>query len=331
MFREGNNPQDTTGLKIDTLFLKAGFINRKSDSDNLFISNNQISQSQVNVSDSLIICPRNHFAFITFADSGTTLRISKNPDVEGFPTLFINSVKQLQQKHYAILKQELKDGKSIQPNNLYSDWILFIILTSAFLFSLVRSTSRSLIQNIFKSITYLGFRTDISWDIGGLFHWQSTLINLASFLNIGLFIYFIQRYYNLIQIPLPQIVIWFSLFLLVIAVITSRHFVCLITGSISGEIVAFREYLYGIYQTYRLLGLILFVFIILISYTSFLSPEIYFLAGFIILSILYLFRIIRLLIIFINRHIPIFYFILYLCALEILPAFILIKLLTGSK
>jgi hypothetical protein len=310
MFGEGNNPQDSTGQKIDALFLKAGLISQKSDS--------------------LLICPRNYFADITFSDSGKTLKINKGFTVDNFPLLYIKSVKQLQQKQYFILKQELKEGTKIQGNNIYSDWILFIILASAFLFSLIKSTSKSLIQNIFKSITYLGFRADISRDIGGLFHWQSTLVNLASFLNISLFIYFIQHYYNLIQVPFPQIFLWLAILLIVIFVITARHFVCIITGNISGEIEAFREYLYGIYQIYRLLGLILFVFIIFISFTSFASPVIYFTSAYIIISVLYFFRIIRLLIIFINRHIPIFYFILYLCALEIMPAVVLVKFFKGS-
>jgi hypothetical protein len=331
MFREGYNRQDTTGPGIDALFLNAGLTNQKSDSDSLLVQQTQVSLSLENTPDNLVVCPRNHFAFITFADSGTTLRISKKNNIDGFTSLFIKSSQRLKQEKYTILQQQVKEGENVQSDNIYSDWILFIILASAFLFSLIRSTSRSIIYNIFKSISYLGFRNDISWDIGGLFHWQSTVTNLASFLNISLFIYYIQHYYNLITAPIPQILLWFLLFVVVIAVITLRHFVCTVTGNISEETEAFREYLYGIYQTYRLLGLILFVFNILISYTSFISTNFYFIAGLIIMAILYLFRIIRLLIIFINRNISKFYFILYLCALEILPVFALIKFFTGSK
>jgi hypothetical protein len=44
---------------------------------------------------------------------------------------------------------------------------------------------------------------------------------------------------------------------------------------------------------------------------------------------MYLIRVIRLIIIFLNRNISIFYLILYLCALEILPVLIVIKYFTG--
>ena len=45
--------------------------------------------------------------------------------------------------------------------------------------------------------------------------------------------------------------------------------------------------------------------------------------------LMYSIRVIRLLIIFLNRNISIFYLILYLCALEILPVLIVVKYFTG--
>ena len=331
MFREGNNPQDSTGLKIDALLLKAGFINQISDTSICINDSTRITFPGAIKSDSLTICPRNPYSYLTFADSVTPLRISEQSVYEEFPLLFVNSVKQLNQKHYTILKKQLRDGADLQVKSIYSDWILIVIFISAFIYALLRSTSRSIFQSILKSVTLKTFRSDNSREIGGLFHWQSTLVNLASFLNIGLFIYFIQDFNNLIQVSFPQVFLWFAFFFLVVIAITIRHLVCHVTGNISGEEEAFREYLYGIYQMYRLLGLILFIFIILISFTSFLSPTVYFTAGLVVTLILYLLRIIRLIIIFINRHLPIFYYILYLCALEILPAVVLIKIFSGSN
>ena len=52
-------------------------------------------------------------------------------------------------------------------------------------------------------------------------------------------------------------------------------------------------------------------------------------AGIIIIGLMYLIRVVRLLIIFLNRNISIFYLILYLCALEILPGLIIVKYFTG--
>lgn len=301
MFSEGINLQDTTELKTDSF------------------------------SDSLLVCPRNHFAYLSFGDTVNPLRVSEKNFSDRFPTLYLRSSRLLKQQQYYALKQQLREGKEYERENKFGDWTLIIIVISAFLFSVIRSHSRTLIQNIFKSVTFTGFRNDISRDIGGLFQWQSTIINLASFLNISLFAYLIMNYLNPLQVAFHQVFLWLLFFLIIITAITMRHFVCLITGNLSGEIEAFREYLYGIYQMYRLLGLILFVLIVILLYTSLFPVDYYLVAGIVLVSVLYFIRIIRLLIIFINRRIPIFYFILYLCALEILPVVVLIKFLTGSN
>jgi hypothetical protein len=91
----------------------------------------------------------------------------------------------------------------------------------------------------------------------------------------------------------------------------------------------FREYLISVYQSYRFSAVFLFIIIILIFYTSLIAVGDLIIAGLIIVGIMYLIRVIRLLIIFINRSISIFYLILYLCALEILPVLIIAKYFTG--
>ena len=65
------------------------------------------------------------------------------------------------------------------------------------------------------------------------------------------------------------------------------------------------------------------------SYTRILPVRDFVEAGIIVLGFMYLVRVIRLLIIFLNRNISIFYLILYLCALEILPVLIVVKYFTG--
>jgi hypothetical protein len=100
-------------------------------------------------------------------------------------------------------------------------------------------------------------------------------------------------------------------------------------GNLSGQTEAFNEYLVTVYQSYRFVSIILFVLVILITYTVFIPQKICVIAGFIVLAIFYVFRVSRLFLIFKKRDISILYLILYLCALEILPVLILIKYFTG--
>jgi hypothetical protein len=176
---------------------------------------------------------------------------------------------------------------------------------------------------------FRGINDPFSRDIGGLFHWQSTILNLISFLIIALFSYSAASYNDFIPFGIKGIVFWFISLGIIITAITLRHMVCIITGNASGEKEVFREYLLGVYQSYRLSALFLFVLIILMSYTVFFSAKVYFISGIIVIGLMYLIRVIRLFIIFINQNISIFYLILYLCALEILPVVISVKYFTG--
>jgi hypothetical protein len=116
---------------------------------------------------------------------------------------------------------------------------------------------------------------------------------------------------------------------IIVSGITLRHFICRITGNLSGESEVFNEYLIGVYQSYRFCSLIIFVLVVLLVYTAFLPPDIYFFSGLVVLLIMYIYRVLRLFLIFIKKDISIFYLILYLCALEILPVLILLKYFTG--
>ncbi len=131
------------------------------------------------------------------------------------------------------------------------------------------------------------------------------------------------------QRPSPAIRFWIISVLIIISAVTIRHFVCLITGAVSGEREVFKEYLNNIYQFYRFSAAPLFVVTVFMSYTTILSLNTLYTTGIIILGILYLIRVLRLLIIFINKNISLFYLILYLCALEILPVLVSMKYISG--
>ena len=114
------------------------------------------------------------------------------------------------------------------------------------------------------------------------------------------------------------------------AAVTLRHFTCVITGAVSGRAGGIQGISAWVFTS--LTDSVLFSFLSL----SFLCliPRIFpvnnlIISGLIIVGIMYLIRVIRLFIIFLNRNISIFYLILYLCALEILPVLISVKYFTG--
>jgi Domain of unknown function (DUF4271) len=280
-------------------------------------------------SDTTTVCPRNSIADPTFYDFNNFILRLGFGTYKQFPFIFTEKVRQQEREEKALLIKQLKPGNDIPPQPLHADWMILIIIVVVFLYSLVKDVSRNLSPGFSRFFLFRGVNDPVSRDSGGLFHWQSTILNLISFLVIGLFGYSAASFYNLIPIGFKGIILWLIAFGVISVAITLRHIACVITGVTSGEQEAFTKYLLGIYQSYRFGALFLFVIVILISYTRILPVRNLMITGIFILGLMYLIRVIRLLIIFLNRNISIFYLILYLCALEILPVLIVVKYFTG--
>jgi hypothetical protein len=280
-------------------------------------------------SDTTSVCPRNSIADITFHDFNNFVFRLDYAKYEQFPFILVEKARNHQKEERTWLMKHLKQGMEIPANPLHPDWMIIIMLAATFLFSLVKSNSKRMMPYFERVFLFRGKNEPASRNVSGIFHWQSTILNLISFLIIGLFGYSVAAYYNVIPNGTRGIVNWLIVLGMVSGAITIRHLVCVITGSASGQQEVFREYLLGIYSSYRFGAIFLFAFIILMTYTEILPVRDFILSGIFIMCIMYLIRVIRLLIIFINRSVSIFYLILYLCALEILPVLIVVKYFTG--
>ena len=279
--------------------------------------------------DTTAVCPRNSIADVTFYDLNSFVFRLGYGSYKKFPFNFIEKNRKKEIEARALLIKHLRPGMDLPAQPFHNDWGIILILLAAILYSLIKATTKNVLPNISRFLMFRGSTDPSTRDLGGLFNWQSTILNLISFFIIGLFVYSAASYYNFIPPGSKGILFWLISLGIVIAAVTFRHIICLITGAVSGKEEAFREYLLGIYQSYRLGAFILFVIIILMSYTTIIPIRDYLVFGIIILGLMYLISVIRLLVIFLNRNISIFYLILYLCALEILPVLIVIKYYTG--
>jgi len=279
--------------------------------------------------DTTSVCTRNSIADVTFYDSNNVVFKIASETYKQVPFIFTEKVQQQQSEEKAFLIKQLRSGDDLPARPLHTDWMIIIILIAALLYSLIKATSKRVMPDFEKFFLFRGINDPGSRDKGGLFQWQSTILNLSSFLITGLFGYLAASYFDFIPAGIRGFIIWLIALGIISLAITLRHLICVITGAASGQREIFRQYLLGIYQSYRFGALFLFIIIILIAYTRILPVGGFIISGIIVVGMMYLIRIIRLLIIFLNRNISIFYLILYLCALEILPVLIVIKYFTG--
>jgi hypothetical protein len=284
---------------------------------------------EVTITDTTSVCTRNSITDITFSDpSGLAGNFKAYPQGQ-FPFRYSGKTGSVSNDYALTVIQPLKDGDNLPPQPLHHDWITVIIFLSAFLWLVIRATTRSIFPELTRFLLFRGVNESSSRDTGSLFYWQSTVQNFVSFLIIALFMYCAAAYYDFLPGGIRPFLFMLISLVTVIFGITSRHFICLAAGNLSSETEAFNEYLMTIYQSYRFSSIIVFFILVCLLYTVILPPQVYLITGVIVLIIFYLYRVARLLLIFTKRNISILYLILYLCALEILPVLILLKYITG--
>jgi hypothetical protein len=318
--------QDTAWVKTDSTSVINTIQLKDSVSRKIFSSP---KKTGFIITDTTSVSNRNSIADVTFYDSNNVATRVEPFYTDRFPIAFTEKNRQMEAEVSASLVKQLKPGYEIPYQPLHDDWIILIIMLVIFLFSLIRSSSKSEFPEVTRFFLFRGINDPSSKNIGGLFQWESTIKNLTSFLIFCLFAYSAASYYNIIPSEITGIIFWIISVMSIISAVTLRHIICTITGSASGQNDLFRNYLHGIYQYYQLSAMFLIVILIMMSYTTIFPANSYFIAVIIVLGIFYLIRIIRLLIIFLNRNISIFYLILYLCTLEILPVLILVKYISG--
>jgi hypothetical protein len=279
--------------------------------------------------DTISVCKRNTIEDVTFYDSTSIIYRIEPARPDNFPYIFLKKNSIIADAKKAALVKHLRQGSEIPERPLHDDWIILIILLATLLYSLIRKSSASVLQGAERFFLFRGVTDSSPKDTGGLFSWESTIKNLVSFLIMGLFGYSAASYYDIIPSAVPGILSWIISVAIIITAVTLRHLVCILIGAVSGENEVFSEYLLGVYQFYRFSAIFIFVVSLLLSYTTIFSVKSLFATGIIVIATLYLMRVIRLFIIFINKNISLFYFILYLCALEILPVVIAVKYISG--
>jgi len=279
--------------------------------------------------DTTSVCCRNSIADITFYDSTSIITLIDASQIQNFPFVFIENNRKFQEKTKSAVVKHLKSGEDLPSDIFHTDWFLPVIFLSLLIYGIIKAESGKFFQGILKFISFRGINERASHDMGAIYQWQSTLFNLASFISISFFVLLTIIWYDLLPFEGKKFTYLLLSFAIIISSFTIRHFICIIVGNMSGEKEVFREYLIGIYYTYGLAGVFLIIIIVLILYTAFIPLKYLFYIGFSVIALMYLIRVFHLFLIFINRHASIFYLILYLCALEILPVVIIVKYVTG--
>jgi hypothetical protein len=277
----------------------------------------------MNISDTIPVYGQINYPALSYFDPSKIVLQINSDSLEQFPVNMITANRQHSYESVNRLLGYLEEGK-LPILGTSVDWLLIIVLLSAFTYGILRFF---LGERIIGNITVAsGHRfLEPAQDMSVLFHWNTIILHFISYLNLAIFTYCAFSYYNLIPDKTSG-----PLFILIATVfwglaVLIRHIICSVTGHISGYKKLFNDYILSVYATYRITALILFVISILILYTSILPIKALIFIALAFVVIMFFFRFQGLFTAFVKSDISIFYLILYLCALEILPVAMVVK------
>jgi hypothetical protein len=220
------------------------------------------------------------------------------------------------------------EGQLSSPEKMGADFSFILLSVCLLLITVLTVFGR---KSMFSGLASLSFRRQPEMSVPGtsmVISWPPAIRNIFTVFNVSLFASLSLLLTDTIRydsaaasIKLTAIITGSFLFALML-----RHLTCIIVAETTGWKSAFREYMNIIYNTWFADAIILFILNAIILFAPIRNTVPYILSGIIITAIFLIIRVLRLLMIFLNRHTSILYFILYLCALEILPVLVIMKI-----
>jgi hypothetical protein len=212
---------------------------------------------------------------------------------------------------------------------LHTDWILIIALLSLAFFSWINILYKKFISSNFLAAINLSAANKLFAEKNIMTNRISFALNTIFIINTSLIGYFIFHYYNL-QITSCSGLETFLIFFFILSIIYSiKLFLFKFLDFVLLSKKKFQEYSYNIFIYNKICGIAFFPLIFAIPFTSNYISIILIKISFIILIIMYFFKILRGIQISIQIRLSFFYLFLYLCALEIIPLLFIYKIVTS--
>lgn len=211
-----------------------------------------------------------------------------------------------------------------------NDWILGILLLSFIIFLITRFFYHKHLNNIRKAAFTRTISQRIFQDQNLISRRTWFFLNVIFVINSSLFIYEVLSFYNVPMGTNWHPAVWILLFSSGITIVYfSKYLACHITGILFDRHSLFAEYIHIVLLYNKNIGIYLFPVIIALPYIPghLKSPVI--LLGMGIWAWFFLWRIIQSLQLVFQKNVSVFYLILYLCTLEILPILIIYRLLSS--
>lgn len=277
--------------------------------------------NKTSLNDSLIISGNE------FKDSSTlqlTKQISKHQKTGVDTSTLINTSDSITTD---ITVQVIRGEKGILIASYNSEWMVGVLLFALILIAIIRFSFSKFLFRVFDSIINYQTSSNLLLEKNMRNLRGSMFLNLLFYVNFSLFIVQYLVYILSLNQNHNNIVFFLNFFVGLMTLYGTKFIFIRFIGYVFNGIKESKEYLHTVSIFNKNLGVILLPITLSVPYMAQHTTPLLLNAGLILILIFYIFRLFRGVKILFRQHVSIFYMILYLCALEILPLLMIYKLL----
>jgi len=204
-----------------------------------------------------------------------------------------------------------------------TDWILVVVLMILLVYVIINVKDPKYLRSVVKGIGNFNFlkKLTISSNIDS--NKSSYLLYFVFCLNLSFFIFYCQLQWSIKPLANTNFLQYIYIITFLIAFLVIKFCLLKLGGNIFGLTRIINKHIIVQYIYNQWLGLVLLPFICIIPFINKELKEIILYLGIFCISMVVILRFIRGIKILIEKQFSIFYLILYLCALEILPVFLI--------
>lgn len=223
------------------------------------------------------------------------------------------------------------DYGKIRPSQGMETWVSVILVVSLLIASLIRWRYFNRVKTLADAFFLNRFVSQIVREENVFLNRVNLLLSILYILIVSLFSYLSMNVLGIHLIPsLSPLQLFFLIGAALTGIFVVKMLVILISGFIFDQSRAAAEYVFSIFLYNQMAAIMLIPILVALLYTQLADPYYLVLAGAALLVFFYLFRLFRIVTGGLaSPSVSVYYLFLYLCTLEILPAAVALKLVTG--
>jgi hypothetical protein len=231
--------------------------------------------------------------------------------------------------HKVELSSEIQPSGLILPEKEIQqekpDWVVGIFILALILLATVRLFFDKYLNQLFQAVANYATSLRLFRERTVSLTHASFRLDLIFYFIFSVFIFQLLDHYH-VSFHQPAFVTYLIILGLVVGYFLSKRLAYFFTAIVSESTSETAEFLYNINVHNRILGLFLIPVTLVIAFSSIQNTQIIILSGLFVCASFYILLLIRGARILMTKHFSIFYLILYLCTLEILPLIFIYKM-----